>query len=208
MEQTVANTLPYLTTIQKYTGAAENAVTFLNQEKHLRNTALWAKFVEQYRIRTDGENAGWKGEFWGKMMRGAVLVYQYCRDEALYSVLTDTVKDMITVGFDGRVSTYSLDTEFTGWDMWCRKYVLLGLEYYLEICRDGELKEKIIAFLCLCTDYIMDHVGKEPHKLRITDTSNRWLAINSSSILEAIVKLYALTKNEKYLDFAPPSSMM
>jgi len=168
----------------------------------LKNADLWAKFVDQYRQRIDGNDAGWKGEFWGKFMRGAVLIYQYNRDEELFCILTDTVKDMITVGGDGRVSTYSVETEFTSWDMWCRKYVLLGLEYYLEICRDEELKEKIIAFLRLCTDYIINHVGDGDGKIRITDTSNRWLAINSSSILEAIVKLYKLTGDKKYLDFA------
>ena len=186
----------------KYVGSADDTVKFLNQPQYLKNSALWAKFVDQYRQRSDAYDAGWKGEFWGKFMRGAVLVYQYNRDEELFDILTETVKDMITVGSDGRVSTYAVETEFSGWDMWCRKYVLLGLEYYLEICRDGELRTRIIDFLRLCTDYIIEHVGNEDGKIRITDTSNRWLAINSSSILEGIVKLYALTNDKKYFDFA------
>ena len=186
----------------QYSGVASDTIAFLSQNIHLKNPALWAKFVDQYRIQSDGDNAGWKGEFWGKMMRGAVLVYQYSRDEELFSILTETVRDMITVASFDRVSSYSADTEFTGWDMWCRKYALLGLEYYLEICRDEALRNDIIKFLCVCADYIIDHVGDDNGKIKITDTSNRWFAINSSSILESIVRLYVATDNKKYLDFA------
>ena len=60
-------------------------------------------------------------------MRGGVLTWEYTLDAELYDVLTETVWDMLTVAdSDGRVSTYSRETEFGAWDLWCRKYVLLG----------------------------------------------------------------------------------
>ncbi len=103
---------------------------------HQIKPAPWKAFVQQYRTMPDGENLGWRGEFWGKLMRGACLVYEYTRDEDLYTLLTETVEDMLTTQQDsGRFSTYSVDKEFYGWDMWCRKYVMLGMEYYGDICR-------------------------------------------------------------------------
>ncbi len=170
---------------------------------HIGDRALWAKFVDQFRIRQDGDNNGWRGEYWGKSMRGAVLVYEYSGNEALYDVLTESVRDMITVSdSDGRVSTYSRDTEFWGWDLWSRKYVMLGLEYYLDICRDEKLKGEIIEFIKGCADYIIAKIGAEEGQKRIVETSNYWLGLNSSSILEPFVKLYKLTGEKRYLDFS------
>ncbi|MBR6808336.1 MAG: glycoside hydrolase family 127 protein [Clostridia bacterium] len=183
-----------------YSGIAHETAMFL-QTEHLMNKATWKKFAEQFRCQPDGENRGWRGEYWGKMMRGAVLVYSYTRDEKLFDVLTESVRDLLTVAdADGRVSSYTRDTEFSGWDMWGRKYVILACEYYLEVCRDEKLKGEILAFITRCADYILSHVG--PGKLKITKTSNFWFGINSSSILEPMVRLYRLTGEKRYLDFS------
>ena len=183
-------------------GLADDALHGLIK-KHFSDPVLWAKFVDQFRIRDDSKNGGWRGEYWGKMMRGASMVYAYNRDDELYSVLTESVKDILTLGKeDGRVSSYSTETEFANWDMWCRKYVVLGLEYYLEICKDETLCERIIEFLRFVADYIIDHIGNEDGKIKITDSSKHWKALNSCSILEPITKLYRYTADTKYLDFA------
>ncbi len=183
-------------------GIADSAARFF-EEVQLKDRGLWKKFVDVFRIQPDGENRGWRGEYWGKSMRGGALVYSYTKDEELYDVLTETVRDMITVAEpDGRVSSYARDKEFQGWDIWCRKYVILSCEYYLEICKDEDLKKQIIAFIRGCADYIMAHIGSEEGKKEITYASNAWFGLNSSSILEPIVKLYRLTNEKKYLDFA------
>ena len=186
--------------IAKFNGIADSIAKFLESE-HLCNTELWKKFVDVFRTRTDGINRGWRGEYWGKMMRGAVLVYKYTQSEALYAVLTETVRDMLTVAdADGRVSSYPADNELVGWDIWSRKYVILACEYYLDICRDEDLKQEVIAFISHATDSILEKIG--PEKTKITKASNHWLGLNSSSILEPIVKLYRLTGERRYLDFA------
>ncbi len=184
----------------KLKGCIDSTADFLQREQ-LMDRELWKRFVDQYRNGLDGENRGWRGEYWGKMMRGAVLVYEYTKDPALYALLTETVRDMLTVmEADGRVSSYSRETEFDGWDMWSRKYVMLGMEYYLDICTDDALKDSIVSFLCALLDYIMLHIG--PGKKCITAASRAWLGVNSSSILEPVVRLYRLSNNQKYLDFA------
>ena len=183
-------------------GIANWAARFL-QDFSMKDPAQWAKFVEIFRVQQDGDNQGWRGEFWGKMMRGSAMVYAYTQDPELYEILTDSVRDLMTAAEeDGRISSYTREIEFDSWDLWSRKYIMLASEYYLEICKDEALKKDIIRFISRCADYIIDHIGEGEGKKQITSASRSWLGINSSSILEPIVRLYRLTGEQKYLDFA------
>ena len=113
----------------QFQGLADKAARWLQNEQ-LMDRAQLAKFVDVYRTQPDADNQGWRGEYWGKMMRGGALVYAYTHDEDLYQVLTETVRDLMTTAEeDGRVSSYARGGEFDSWDLWCRKYVLLGSEY-------------------------------------------------------------------------------
>lgn len=184
----------------RFEGIAHQTACFL-QESHLCDRTLWKKFVDIFRSKPDGVNQGWRGEFWGKMMRGAALVYEYTKDETLYQVLTETVCDMMsTADEDGRVSSYTRESEFDSWDIWCRKYVILACEYYYEICKDEAFKGDILRFICRAADHILANIG--PDKKKITAASRSWYGINSSSILEPMVRLYNLTGEKRYLDFA------
>lgn len=172
------------------------------EDHQLLDPVLWKRFVDQFRLKRDN-GRGWRGEYWGKMMRGACFVYSYTRNEELYDLLVETVKDMAsTIEDSGRVSTYRLDEEFGGWDIWCRKYVLLGMQYFLEICKDEQLKKELIDNMCRQLDYIMSKVGPEEGKLLITKTTTHWRGLNSSSLLEPVVRLYNLTGKQEYLDYA------
>ena len=81
--------------ILKMNGIANWAASFFLKEQ-LSDTDLWAKFVDVFRSQPDSENYGWRGEFWGKMMRGGALIYSYTRDEELYAILTDSINDMMS----------------------------------------------------------------------------------------------------------------
>lgn len=194
----------------RFRGSYFEQDTDLIKRSQLYNVWLWRKFADQFRIPANdderwlGEPNGWRGEYWGKMMRGACLICQYSADETLHVILTDSVRDLLdTADADGRISTYSRAHEFSGWDMWSRKYVLLGLEYYLEICRDDALAARIIETMCRHADYILTHVGPAGEgKKPILETSHMHGCLNSSSILEPIVRLYSLTGEQRYLDFA------
>lgn len=85
-----------------YTGFVDQAIRYIEDFQLLR-PELWRRFVEQFRHDADND-AGWKGEFWGKMMRGACFTYSYTRDSQLYDILEQTVRDMMeSVGADGYV---------------------------------------------------------------------------------------------------------
>ena len=188
--------------ICQFPGMFDGFVKYIEEFQLLR-TDLWKRFVQQFKEDADYE-AGWRGEYWGKMMRGACFVYSYSKNPKLYQVLTDTVKDMLTAQDEyGRISSYAISHEFDGWDLWSRKYVLLGMQYYLEICQDDGLAAQIVDSMCRQVDYIMSKIGDpEEGKILITKATRHWRGLNSASILEPIVRLYRITKNQKYFDFA------
>ena len=185
----------------KYYGYIDEIFGFI-QDFQLLRPELWRRFVEQFRHDADYE-AGWRGEYWGKMMRGASLVYSYTENIELYGILKETIYDMMnSADENGRISSYAVEHEFDGWDIWCRKYVLLGMQYFLEVCTEPDLRADIIASMCKQMDYIIDKIGAEDGKIEITSATRHWRGLNSSSLLEPVVKLYNLTDNKRYFDFA------
>ncbi|MBQ8740581.1 MAG: glycoside hydrolase family 127 protein [Clostridia bacterium] len=188
---------------RKFNGWLDSSLNLIT-DMQLRDADMWRLFVEQFRTNPDIVDAGWRGEFWGKMMRGACFVYSYSKDKALFDVLKESVKDLVTAQDElGRISTYTVEKEFDGWDLWSRKYVLLGMEYFVEICDDAEFNAMVIDCMKKQVDYLISKIGwASEGKLQITRLTRHWRGLNSSSILEPIVRLYSLTGENKYLDFA------
>ena len=174
------------------------------ESAQLLDDELWDRVTAQFGRPSDASDNGWRGEYWGKLMRSACLVYKYTKNESLYERLFRSVNALLkTQDAAGRFSTYPADREFVGWDMWCRKYILVGLEYFLDICRDEMTVARITKAMCRHCDYIIDHIGPSGEgKIPITDTSDIWGGMNSCSILKSFVCMYKRTGNEAYLRFA------
>ena len=180
-----------------------DALIRLIEKIQLKDTDLWRRVINQFRSNVDDHDVGWRSEYFGKLMRGGCFVWSYTRDEELYKVLTDAIESMLTTQDDlGRFTSYSLEAEFDGWDLWGRKYVMLGFQYYLEICRDEALAQRLIAAMVRHADYIIGKIGNTEGKKNITLCTRHWDGVNSSSILEPFVRLYSLTGEARYLDFA------
>lgn len=172
-------------------------------EGQLLDVDTWLILVNQFRLQQDSDNNGWRGEYWGKMMRGASLTYRAAKNERLYTVLKETVIDMLsTQEKSGRFSSYTPDREFRAWDVWSRKYVMLGMMYFLDVCKSRELARKIKTAIKRHADYIIKHIGEGRGKIGIIDTAEHIGSMNSCSILEPFVKLYELTGERRYFDFA------
>ena len=196
--------IPFANGNFKCTGI-EDAMAKFVQDFQLMNETYWKTFVNQFQKGdADLADVGWRGEYWGKMMRGAAINYQYTQSEELYELLEKTTRDLLTTqDADGRFATYPKEAEYQHWDVWSRKYIILGLLHFVEICKSEDLKNRILTALDRHIGYIMDTVGNvKDGKLEIYDTSTAWLGINSSSILEPIVRMYNQTGEKKYLDFA------
>ncbi len=189
----------------KFHGDKDRVIKFIESEQ-LLDRELWRLFVAQFRLRNDWESRGWRGEFWGKMMRGGCMTYAYTQSRKLYSVLKESVLDFLTTQDEkGRFTTYGDNREFEGWDMWGRKYAMLGLLYFYDICGDKRLKSRILNALLRHADYIVAHIGDGEGQKNMFETFlGVWGygGLPASSILEPFMKLYFLTKKPRYLDFA------
>ena len=178
------------------------------REIQLLDRNAWSKFVGCFKNQgCDDEHHAWRCEYWGKMMRGACYIYRALSaktpDDELYAVLEETVRDMLTAQDElGRFSTYTLGAEFHGWDIWGRKYIMLGFIYFLDICRDDELADEIVKALMRHADYMIEKLGREEDgKLVIAACTDHWDGLNSCSVLEPFMLLYNITHEQRYLDF-------
>lgn len=179
-------------------GQAERAVLFITGEQ-LKNRELWHSLAAQFSRRPD--TCEWRGEYFGKMMRGGCLIYRYTHDSELYGILSDAMRELLGCADEnGVITAYQSGFEFRDWDIWCRKYVMLGQLYFLDICTDKALYDAVLASACRQADCLIAHIG--PGKTDILNTSDIWGSLNSSSVLEPIVKLYELTGKNEYFDFA------
>ncbi len=190
-------------TKMKLEGTLKDAVSFIERNQ-ICDVGLWQRFVELFRWHGDGCGdpwVSWRSEYWGKMMRGSAMVVKYTGDSEMYKILENTARDILTTEDEhGRISGYSVDEEFTRWDIWGRKYVMLGMMYFMEICRDEELTRAMTESMCRQADYLIERIGNG--KLDIRECSMNWEGLNSCSILEPIVRLYRLTGEKRYFEFA------
>lgn len=150
--------------------------------------------IEPFRHKT--ETRLWQSEFWGKWMLSAVAAWKYTHDEELMSIMKTAVDGLLETQLEnGYIGNYAPESQLTQWDVWGRKYSMLGLIRYYEITKD----KKALKAAQKVADNLLTQVG--PGKKDITYTGN-YHGMASSSVLEPIVYLYSHTGEQRYLDFA------
>lgn len=138
----------------------------------------------------------WQSEFWGKWMLSATAAYRYKPDEALMEKMQYAVQGLLDTQLsNGYIGNYGPENQLTRWDIWGRKYSMLGLIRYFEISGD----RKSLRGAQKVADHLLSQVGLG--KTDITHTGF-YHGMASSSVLEPIMYLYNHTKEQKYLDFA------
>jgi len=184
-----------------------NSVHFSNYlENDLQNSIQnWNKGVVPYPALVEKFRSGRsffaQGEMWGKAVRSACMFYRYTQDPELKKIIEATVKDLLsTQRENGSISCSDMDKQpdGPGGDLWERKYVLLALlQYYNNVDEDTLVLQSIIDQV----DCIISQIGYPP-KTRIIDLGWSPNHIESSTLLEPVMKLYNLTRKREYLDFA------
>ncbi len=164
----------------------------------IRNGVMAADFacyITPFRDKTD-DGGEWGGEFWGKWFTSAALAYRYQSTEMHRQILDQAVEGLMsTQEADGRLSSCRQD--FGYWDVWGRKYALLGMIAYYDLTG----KEEVLQAAARAADHLIAIAG--PGKTKLTETGLSVLeALASCSVLEPVVLLYQRSGDEKYLDFA------
>lgn len=142
-----------------------------------------------------------QGEMWGKAVRSGCMLYRYTQDPELKKILQATVADLLTTKrANGSISASGIpqQPDSHGGDLWERTYVLLGLDdYYEHVNSDPNVLKAMIDEL----DCTISQIGPPP-KVSILDQGWSPNHIESSTILEPVMRLYKLTGYQRYLDFA------
>ena len=152
------------------------------------------RLVEPFRNRT--EDRCWQSEFWGKWFTSAVLAYKYRPEPKLKAILDQAVSGLLsTQTADGYIGNYADNKHLDQWDIWGRKYCMLGLLAYYDLTND---KKTILAVRKLA-DHLMKELS-DTKSLIVKKGNHHGMA--ASSVLEPICQLYSRTGDQRYLDFA------
>ncbi|MBE0659630.1 MAG: glycoside hydrolase family 127 protein [Bryobacteraceae bacterium] len=152
------------------------------------------RLVQPFRQRD--ERSCWQTEFWGKWALSAASAWKCTRDNRLAEALARSAHALIaTQSEDGYIGNYAPNRHLEAWDIWGRKYTLLGLLACHEVC--GE-KPALDAARRLA-DHLFTEIG--PGRADIVRTGN-YRGMASSSILAPVVALYRATSDERYVQLA------
>ena len=148
------------------------------------------------------------GEMWGKFVRSGAMQYRHSPDAELKAILDSAIRDILAAERpNGSISCVPVERQPAGGDgvtkpdcgdLWERKYVMLGMEDYYDWV---ERSPAVLASLGRQAACIMDQVGPAP-KMDVRDAG--WSAnhVESSTLLEPFMRLYRMTGEGRYLDFA------
>ncbi len=141
------------------------------------------------------------GEFWGKLMRASCMACAYTGDAELRAIVDTAAADMMSLQrADGCLSTVPDETQPNGThgsDLWERKYALMGLLSYHELSGSPEALDACVRLV----RYTNAQVGEAP-KIPITQTGWAFAGIESSSILEPVMRVYHLTGEAAAMELA------
>ncbi len=154
--------------------------------------------LRPYRERFEENSGHWRCEYWGKWFTSAVLGCAYEPTPAHRAVIDRAVKELLaTQTPDGYIGTYKDEEHLGIWDVWGRKYTLLGL------IADYDLTGNKEALDAACR--VADHLLKEapPGEFNLTENGIDLLkGLSSSSILEPLALLYQRTGETRYFELA------
>ena len=152
------------------------------------------RLVEPFRHRT--EERCWQSEFWGKWFTSAVLAYRYRPEHELKEVLDQAVSGLLSTQTPkGYIGNYRDDKHLEQWDIWGRKYCLLGLLAYYDLTKDY----KSLTAATKLADHLIWELAEKNVPI-VKKGNHRGMA--ASSVLEPICLLYSCTGDERYLKFA------
>ncbi len=102
---------------------------------------------------------------------------------------------MATQTPDGYIGNYAPESRLKAWDIWGRKYCMLGLLAYYDLTQD----KKALQAAAKEADCLIRELREKQLPI-VKQGNHRGMA--ASSVLEPVCLLYARTGNKEYLEFA------
>ena len=157
----------------------------------------------------------WSGEFAGKYLTCASMIYSYTKNVKLKEYLDRFVDELISDQSDnGYIGPWPKEFELTGrtpeiyylysidsipetdrtWDAWNHYHIMYGLLRWYEVVKDERTLNSVIKIAELFCQKFYGNTGK-----RLIDIGDD--ARNLSPI-HTFILLYEITGNKKYLEFA------
>lgn len=156
------------------------------------------RIILPFRERQEENSGHWRCEYWGKWFTSAALGCAYEPTDEHRQVLKHGLEELLaTQTPDGYIGTYKPTHHLGIWDVWGRKYTLLGL------IADYDLTGNQQSLDAACR--VADHLLKEapPGEANLTENGIDVLkGLPSSSILEPLALLYQRTGERRYLELA------
>lgn len=165
-------------------------------ERRVRQQPL-EPLIRPFREALDGSD-GFRCEFWGKWFTSAVLGYAIEPSEHTQAWLHEAVSALLrTQQEDGYIGSYVPHARLGAWDVWGRKYVLLGLLAWYDLSGDERaLTAASRALDSLIADFDAQHANV--NRLGWPD----WKGLPPSSVLEPVALLAQRTGDVRYRAFA------
>ncbi|SMD11611.1 glycoside hydrolase family 127 protein [Pedobacter nyackensis] len=152
--------------------------------------------IKPFKLEHRTETTFWQSEFWGKWFTSAILAYKYHPDAGLKQLLDEAATGLLaTQAADGYIGNYAQANHLQQWDIWGRKYCMLGLLAYYDLSRD----KKMLIGAIRIADHLISELNAQGG---IIVTKGNYKGMAASSVLEPICLLYSYTNDVKYLDFA------
>ena len=159
-------------------------------------TVDYLKMAEPFILRNETDN-GWRCEFWGKVIRSAILTNYWLKDAELARKIRGGIDAILEAQTpDGCISSYPVEKQCTGWDVWGRKYVLMGLMRY---CEYVEMDPRVLDAAVRMTDQLFAQLRERGLSLYQCGMHG---GLPATSIFTAVMELHSLTYEPRMLEYA------
>jgi uncharacterized protein len=146
----------------------------------------------------------WSGEFAGKYLTGASMIFRLTNDENLKTYIQNFVNRLVSLqDEDGYLGPYRKNDRLTGWDSvkngytweeWNHGHIIIGLLSWYEIAEDEN------AFNCACK--IGDMMCNKFLSTEMINTTYKNSTEMNQGLIYAMTLLYEKTGRKSYLDLA------
>jgi hypothetical protein len=156
------------------------------------------RIIAPYRARTESNDGHWRCEYWGKWFLSAAMAAGYDASPDHHARLSAALDRLLaTQDPDGYIGTYRADAHLGTWDVWGRKYTLLGLIAAHDLTGD----EAPLRAACRVADHLLAEAPPEEIKL-VENGIGVLKGLPPSSVLQPIATLYQRTAEPRYRAFA------